>query len=184
MSFLDKLERRLGFIAIPGLIRARRRLHALVFVLVLLESGVLILSRSGSQRESGGGEVWRLVTYIFVPTDRAARPFLALGCRGALVPLVHRREGSRAPGGRFVTTLYFLVGMIGTTVAAVLFGASVFQHDAFHASLFFAFAHFYPDEVIYVFFILPLKFKWIAWIYAGVSFSRLRHQSEFATGWR
>ena len=35
-------------------------------------------------------------------------------------------------------------------------------------TLFFAFAHFYPDEVIYVFFILPLKVKWIAWAYAGL----------------
>ena len=34
-------------------------------------------------------------------------------------------------------------------------------------TLFFAFAHFYPEEIIYVFFILPLKVKWIAWAYAG-----------------
>ncbi len=39
MSFLDKLERRLGFIAIPGLIRAVVTLTALVFVLVLLNQG-------------------------------------------------------------------------------------------------------------------------------------------------
>ena len=36
------------------------------------------------------------------------------------------------------------------------------------SSLFFAFAHFYPDEVIYVLFVLPLKVKWLAWISAAL----------------
>jgi hypothetical protein len=35
------------------------------------------------------------------------------------------------------------------------------------SSLFFAFARFYPEEMIYVFFILPVRIKWLAWIYAG-----------------
>ena len=39
MRLLDKLERRLGFIAIPGLIRAIVTLNALVFVLVYLNKG-------------------------------------------------------------------------------------------------------------------------------------------------
>jgi hypothetical protein len=34
--------------------------------------------------------------------------------------------------------------------------------------LFFAFARFYPDEVIYILFILPVKIKWLAWIYAAL----------------
>jgi hypothetical protein len=35
------------------------------------------------------------------------------------------------------------------------------------ASLFFAFARFYPDQVIYILFILPVKIKWLAWIFAA-----------------
>jgi hypothetical protein len=35
------------------------------------------------------------------------------------------------------------------------------------ASLFFAFARFYPDQVIYLFFILPVKIKWVAWASAA-----------------
>ena len=37
-------------------------------------------------------------------------------------------------------------------------------------SLFYAFARFYPDEVIYVMFILPLKIKWVAWAYCLILF--------------
>ncbi|MDQ6622292.1 MAG: hypothetical protein M3Y86_02235, partial [Verrucomicrobiota bacterium] len=69
--------------------------------------------------------------------------------------------------GAFRLTLYFLVGMIGTTIAAV-FGGSQFSSMMLFTTLFFAFAHFYPEEIIYVFFILPMKIKWLAWI--GVAF--------------
>ena len=56
--------------------------------------------------------------------------------------------------------------MIGTTIAAFFFGRN-FSNTMLNASLFFAFASFYPDEVIYIFFILPVKVKWLAWISAA-----------------
>jgi hypothetical protein len=57
--------------------------------------------------------------------------------------------------------------MIGTTIAAFFFGGN-FSNTMLNASLFFAFANFYPDEVIYIFFILPAKVKWIAWVSAAL----------------
>ena len=160
MSFLDKLERRLGFIAIPGLVRAIVTLNVLVFILVYLNKGfdsylALDVARIGA------GEVWRLVTYIFVP--QMSHPLLVLI---ALWFLWFIGDGLERAWGAFRLTLYFLVGMIGTTVAAVL-SNSQFSNQMLFTTLFFAFAHFYPDEIIYVFFILPLKIKWIAWVYAA-----------------
>jgi membrane associated rhomboid family serine protease len=160
MSFLDKLERRLGFIAIPGLIRAVVTLNALVFVLVLLNKGFDSYLALDVARIRAG-EVWRLVTYIFVPP---AGHFLLVVM--ALWFLWFIGDGLERAWGPFRLTLYFLVGMIGTTVAAV-FSNSQFSSQMLFTTLFFAFAHFYPDEIIYVFFILPLKVKWIAWAYAG-----------------
>ncbi len=69
--------------------------------------------------------------------------------------------------GAFRLNLYFLIGMIGTTVAAFLFGAQ-FSNAMLASSLFFAFANFYPDEVIYILFILPAKVKWLAWVSAAL----------------
>ena len=76
--------------------------------------------------------------------------------------------GEKVEGGwgAFRTTLYFLVGMIGTTIAAFIFGAQ-FSNTMLAASLFFAAATLCPDEVIYVLFILPMKLKWLAWIAAA-----------------
>ena len=75
-------------------------------------------------------------------------------------------EGLERAWGPFRLTLYFFVGMIGTTVAAFFFGSN-FSNGMLIASLFFAFARFYPDEVIYILFILPVKIKWLAWVFAA-----------------
>lgn len=160
MSLLDKLERRLGFIAIPALIRAVVTLNVLVFILVYLNKGFDSYLALDIARVRAG-EVWRLVTYIFVP--QMGHPLLVLV---ALWFLWFIGDGLERAWGAFRLTLYFLVGMIGTTAAAVLSG-SQFSSMMLFTTLFFAFAHFYPDEVIYVFFILPLKVKWIAWAYAA-----------------
>jgi membrane associated rhomboid family serine protease len=160
MRLLDKLERRIGFIAIPGLIRAVVTLNVLVFILVYLNKGFdsYLALDIGRIR---AGEVWRLVTYIFVP--QMSHPLLVLI---ALWFLWFIGDGLERAWGPFRLTLYFLVGMIGTTLAALL-SSSQFSNQMLFTTLFFAFAHFYPEEVIYVFFILPLKIKWIAWVYAG-----------------
>jgi membrane associated rhomboid family serine protease len=160
MSFLDRLERRFGFIAIPGLIRAVVTLNALVFVLVFVNKGFdsYLALDIGRIR---AGEVWRLVTYIFVPGT--ANPLVIAV---ALWFLWFIGDGLERAWGPFRLTLYFLVGMIGTTLAAVV-SNSQFSSQMLFTTLFFAFAHFYPEEIIYLFFILPLKVKWIAWAYAG-----------------
>ncbi|MEY2542042.1 MAG: hypothetical protein QOI22_1644 [Verrucomicrobiota bacterium] len=162
MSWLDKLERRIGFLAIPGLIRAIVIFNALVFVLVKLNPDyrfVLALDPARIRH----GEVWRLVTYIFLPQSFSFWVIIALWF------LWFIGDGLERAWGPFRVTLYYLVGMIGTTVAAFFFGSN-FSNSMLTAALFFAFAHFYPDEIIYVFFILPMKIKWIAWAAAAFLF--------------
>jgi membrane associated rhomboid family serine protease len=161
MRWIDKLERRLGFIAVPGLARVLVGFTALVFVLGYLSPdfiSALDLDPARIRR----GEVWRLVTYIFIPPTPSWLWILF-----SLWFLWWIGEGLERAIGSFQFTLYFLVGMIGTTGAAFVFG-SRFSNIMLVASLFYGFARFYPDEVIYVFFILPLKIKWIAWISAAL----------------
>ena len=161
MSLLDRMERRLGFLAIPGLIRILVAFNVLVFLLVRLNPDfqyVLDLNPVRIMR----GEVWRLVTYIFLP-----QTFSFLWVVFVLWFLWFIGEGLEQAWGAFRLTLYFLVGMIGTTVAAFFFGSN-FSNSMLNVALFLAFARFYPNEVIYVFFILPLKVKWIAWAMAAL----------------
>jgi membrane associated rhomboid family serine protease len=160
MTWLDKVERRFGFLGIPGLIRIVIFFTALVCVLVYFNRGFeffLTLDPALILR----GQVWRLVTYIFLP-----QTFSPLWVVLALWFLWFIGEGLERAWGAFRLTLYFFMGMIGTTIAAFFFGSN-FSNGMLITSLFFAFARFYPDEVIYILFILPVKIKWLAWIYAA-----------------
>lgn len=161
MGWTDKLERRIGFLAIPGLVRILVGFQVLVFLLVLLNPGYLSMIDLDPARVRAG-EVWRLFTYIFIP--QSTSPFWIIF---VLWFLWFVGEGLERAWGSFRVTLYFIVGMIGTTAAAFFFGGQ-FSNSMLLASLFYAFARFYPDEVIYVFFILPLKIKWVAWIMAAL----------------
>jgi membrane associated rhomboid family serine protease len=168
MNLLDSLERRFSWLAFPGLIRIVVALTALVYLLTFLNPNFLSLLTLDPARIMHG-EVWRLVTYIFIPRS--------IGQPGALLQplwlvvalwfLLFIGDRLEHAWGAFRLNLYFLVGMIGTTIAAFLFGAQ-FSNAMLASSLFFAFAHFYPDEVIYVLFVLPMKVKWLAWVSAAL----------------
>ncbi len=160
MTWLDKLEKRLGFIAIPGLTRILVGFTALVFGLAWLMPGFISMLNLDPGRIRHG-EVWRLFTYIFIPPTLSSWWVLF-----ALWFLWWIGEGLERAFGPFRLTLYFLVGMVGTTAAAFFLG-SEFSNRMLMASLFYAFARFYPDEVIYVLFILPVKIKWLAWFFGA-----------------
>lgn len=159
MTFLDRLERRFGFLGIRGLTRIIVGFTALVFALVALNPGFSSFLDLDPARIRHG-EIWRLVTYIFLPGVTSLWVLLVLWFIWWI------GEGLERAWGPFRLTLYFLVGMIGTTVAAFFFGTK-FSNTMLISSLFFAFARFYPDDVIYIFFILPAKIKWVAWIMAA-----------------
>jgi membrane associated rhomboid family serine protease len=160
MAWLDKFERRFGFVGIPGLMRIVVGFTALVFLLVRLnpDFGFVLDLDPARVRH---GEIWRLVTYIFLPQTSSFLWIILL-----LWFLWFIGEGLEQAWGAFRLTLYFFVGMIGTTAAAFFFGAR-FSNSMLFASLFYAFARFYPDQMIYLFFILPVKIKWVAWVSAA-----------------
>ncbi|PZR78982.1 MAG: hypothetical protein DLM52_01995 [Chthoniobacterales bacterium] len=166
MTWLDKLERRLGFLAVPGLLRYVSFLTALVFVLEKASPGfvkLLDLDRAAIMR----GQVWRLLTYIFLPQAGGILPLPDWATVAFYVLFLWwMGNGLEAAWGSFKLTMFYLLGMIGTTAAAFVFGVSV-SNWMLALSLFFAFARFYPDVVIYFAYIFPMKVKWVAWMSVG-----------------
>jgi len=166
MSLLDRLEYRFGRFAIPGLIRYVVMLNALVYILIQINPGYLfelVLWPSKIMQ----GEVWRLVTYIFIPQFGSFILPQWLSAAFYLLFLWWVGNGLEHALGPFRLNLYYFTGMLGITVAAFFFGGG-FSAALLNTSLLFAFAQFYPDEVIFIMYILPAKVKWLAWIAAAL----------------
>jgi len=113
------------------------------------------------------GEVWRLITYIFIRKCEHAAITRWVNVAFTFSFFGGWATGSNQPVGAFKLTIFYLVGMIGTTIAAFFFWCRFFKFDADHFAC-FSLRRFYPDLVIYFAYILPMKVKWIAWFSAAV----------------
>src|SRR5438046_8360254 len=162
MTWLDKLERRIGFLAIPGLLRYVGFLTALVFVLEKVNPGYLRLLDLDPVAVMHG-EVWRLITYIFIPQMASMLPLPDwANVAFYILFLWWMGNGLESAWGAFKLTIFYLLGLIVTTIAAFFFGAA-FSNLLLTTSLFFAFACFYIALVIYFSFISSMIVNWSAW---------------------
>ncbi len=108
------------------------------------------------------GQVWRLVTYLFLPrTSSVWWIFFSLYITWMIGSALEEAWGA------FKLNVYYLIGMIGTTIAAWLFHGSP-GNTYLNYSLFFAFATIYPDYELTLFFTIPVKVKWLVLAPAGM----------------
>ena len=153
---LARLERRFGRFAIGNLTTFIVLGMAIVFMMSMVRPDV-IERLALDMRAVRRGEVWRLVTYLFIP--RSLSFFWILFTLGWVWMLGNGLEGQ---WGAFKFNVYYLLGMLGTTFAAVLTGQALGNYYL-NLTLVFAFATLAPDyEVLLL--ILPVKMKWLAWL--------------------
>lgn len=112
------------------------------------------------------GEVWRLVTFVFVPAYSS--PFallISLYFYYWIGSTLERQWGT----AKF--NLYYISGALLTILGVVL--ASLITGNPYltaagtgyvNLSMFFAFAFLFPDTTVLLFFILPVKMKWLAYL--------------------
>ncbi len=165
MTWLDRLENRFGHLAVPGLPRIIVGLTAIVYVLSVFNPEYLN-ALALIPRKVMEGEVWRLFTFLFIPTLGGVLPdwFYVLLY---LLFIYFIGNGLEQAMGAFRLNLYYLLGAIGIAVAGFLFGGG-FGNAMLNTSLLFAFARYYPDSMIYIMFILPAKVIWLAWLTAAL----------------
>jgi membrane associated rhomboid family serine protease len=160
MNLLDRLERKFGKFAIKRLPMYIVILNLFVYMLNLLDSryiNYLYLIPSRVLK----GEIWRLVTYIFIPPMTSMEDVLWLFF--AIYFYYIMATGLENEWGSFKFNLYYLLGMIGTTIAAFFIPLPA-TANFINLSIFLAFAYLYPDYQIYLFFIIPIKIKYLGYI--------------------
>jgi hypothetical protein len=156
---LARLERRLGRYAIQNLILYVVGGMAIVWMLYFVRPAVLDridLDMAAVRR----GEVWRLVTFLFIPTEFS--PWLVM-----LILYFTWWVGIslEQQWGAFKFNVFYLFGVLGTIAAAAIAGGS--SNLYLDVSMLLAFATLFPDVTIYLFLILPIQVKWLG-LFAAV----------------
>lgn len=157
MSVLNSMENRFGRFAIPGLVAILAGFQAAVWIMLQINKAfitALVLDRDLVLQ----GQIWRLVTWVFIPTSsNVLWMFFAVMIMMTISGVLDRAWGA------FRTNLYIFGGIFSMVVGTLIFDSPP-MGLALYTTIFFAFACILPDYEFLVFFILPVKVKYLAMI--------------------
>lgn len=156
MNWLDKVERKMRWFAVPNLMML---LSGLMLAVFLLE--IALPEEAVSQylwldwNAVWSGQIWRVLSFLILPP--ASSPFFLLF---SLYFFCLMGNGLESQWGTSKFTLFYTVGALGTIIGSLFTGFATNQY--LNLSLFLAFAAIYPNYTVMVFFILPVKVKYLA----------------------
>ncbi|MBE6957325.1 MAG: rhomboid family intramembrane serine protease [Ruminococcaceae bacterium] len=137
-----------------------------VWLLDMISGGLASLWLSFIPSAVFYGQVWRLVTFVFVP---ATSDPLYLGL--ALLMYYYLGTQLEQIWGSTRFTVFYLLGMVLTILCGLALGFSPFRDLAVvnmgyvNLSLFLAFATLFPDAQFRIYFFIPIRGKWLALVY-------------------
>ncbi len=159
MSLLDKLERVFGRLAIPNI----------SIYIVMGQVAVLLLALMGrvelewflfSPGRLAAGEWWRFFSFIFMPPAPGLFGYALIAFAWYMFYLM----GSALEGywGVFRYNLFLFIGYALTLAVSFIPPGHVATNLFLAGSVFLAFAYLNPEFELLLFFILPVKIKWLA----------------------
>lgn len=159
MKGLSRLELRYRRFAISNLTLYIAALNLAVFLLtyVIFEGNPsrTIQALALIPSEVFKGQVWRLITFILLPNNFSIVWILFS------VYLTYMLGASLENyWGTFRLNVYFFTGMLGSIIAAFITGGGVTGYYL-NLSLFLAFATLFPDREFTLFFMFPIKVKYL-----------------------
>lgn len=160
MFWLNKLEKKLGKYSIKNLMMYITALNGVVFLLSHIDlKGEFLYKLTLIPSFVLQGEVWRLLTFLFIPPTRSP-----LWLIFALYFYYMIGSSLEQEWGPFKFNVYYLIGILGTIVSVFLggFGSAAYLN----LSLIFAFAYLFPNYQLMLFFFFPVKIKYLAIVYA------------------
>ncbi len=162
MNFLDKLERKFGKFAIPNLMLYLMFGQGIVFIASLVNSA-LLSNFYFSWPRIMQGEIWRLITFIFIPASNSPIWFI-------LLVVIYYSIGSQLERvwGTFHFNFYYFISIISTVIVCIFFGISGNIATYINLSLFLSYATLVPEATFYFYFIIPVKAKYMIYFYVAI----------------
>lgn len=164
MDWITKLERKFGRYAIPNLMMYIIILYAVGFLLNLLNPAFYYTYLSLDAGAILRGQIWRIITFIIEPPSTSIIWIIF-----ALSLYYFIGKQLEMAWGAFRFNLYFFSGVLFHVIAAllvyILTGVSLpLGTHYINMSLFLVFAALYPDMQFYLYMIIPVKAKWLAFL--------------------
>lgn len=162
MSILDKMERKLGRFAIQNLM-TYIIIGSVVVTVLSLANPYYIFYLYLIPSEVMRGQVWRLITFVFVPENMSNLFFTAI----SLYFYFFIGKMLEMQWGAFRFNMFYFLGVIFNIAACFLFHG-IGTPSYLNETLFLAFAALFPDMTVLLFFMIPLKVKWLGYISAAL----------------
>lgn len=170
MKFFYNLERRYRKYAIPNLMYYIIGMYGTGLFLQLFAPEFYLQYLALDAQKILSGQVWRVVTFMIYPPGGGS-------LFGSLIGMyLYYMLGVNLERiwGAFRFNVYFFMGVIGHVAAAlvvyIIFRQRIYLTTEFlNYSLFFAFAATFPDLEFLLFFVIPIKAKWMA-MFNGIYF--------------
>ena len=181
MNWIDKMERKFRGRGIPNLT---------VYVIICYVVGYLLSYMNPSMLSMMSldvskilqGQIWRLVTWVIYPPSTGNFFLFVISILFVYYPVGTSLERT---WGSFRYTLYIFSGLLFVLIAAFItyfitggfvvidgmtymIGGGVFTTYYVSLSVFLAYAMSYPDMQILLWFVIPIKMKWMAGVYGAI----------------
>lgn len=160
MKWIYKLEYKYGRQAIENLMYYIVGGMAVIFVMdiILANAGIVNSLYSLLTFDRAlifKGQLWRIISFIFLPPDSSLL-FIVF----ALYFYYFIGTSLESAWSSFRFNAYYFTGVICTIIFGLITGYTT--NTYLNMSLFFAFAVLFPDNKVTLFFILPIKVKYLA----------------------
>jgi len=168
MNFIDKMERKFGRFGISNLMLYLIIFYLLGWFVQLKDANFYWNYLSLNMDEIFNGQVWRLVSFLMYPPSTsilwlALLSFIYYSLANSLERVM----------GTFRFNLFLLLGFIGTILAALIiylgFGqVYLLTADQIYMSMLLCIAATFPETKFYLYFVIPVKAKWLGWLYGAI----------------
>lgn len=171
-KFLNKLERKFGRYAIPDLIRYVIMLYCAGAFIGMLSPNIYYSYLCLDMKAVFHGQIWRLFTFLIEPYGFSRGLGMVLSILFFVIQVhlffLFGRSLEQA-WGTFRFNMYFFCGYVLNIIAALILYLSPLHLEVYHSgfqyiywSMFFAFAVINGDMQFLLYFVIPIKVKWLA----------------------
>ena len=166
MSIIEKLEQKCLWLSFNNLYKYMTAIFLLGLIIDLFNPLFYLLNLSLNIGKVLSGQVWRLFTFVFYPPSSSRSIILSL----LLIYVYYSiTKTLTMMWGNFKFNLYLLIGylsqIIGSFIVYFILGRNIIIFPTYSFfSIIMAFALSFPDAYFYIYFLIPIKAKYFAYV--------------------